>query len=621
MGEPMMDNGKVILVRGNIMDVTEKVEQEHYLRVFRNIFASTTDGMAFIDPDYRYVLVNDAYERFSGRNREYFIGLTVAEYLGEEVFQEVVKPLFDRCFQGEVINYRMWFDYPTLGRRYVDVSYFPYRDDHKRITGIIAYTRDITDHVEAAEALHASEERFQAIVEACPLAVALISDGRFHYANPSARRLLGWHPDADLAAISIEQTIDPRHHEAIRSRIDQALTAGQANPPMELMLVCSDGKRVMTESISIPIQLPEGPAILVMGTDITEQKKREHLVRARLRISEAAATGGMGDLLQRILDEAEMLTDSRIGFFHFLEDDQQTLSLQTWSTSTLDRFCQAEGKGQHYSVDQAGVWVDCIRQRRPVIHNDYAALPHRKGLPAGHAAVVRQLLVPIFRDARIVGVFGVGNKERDYTPEDVELVSTLGDIAWDIVLRKRAEEALHLSEERFRLIFDRSPVGTAIVGPDLRFQMANESLCRYFGYSEGELRGLSVADITHPEDRARRCRPYPPDAGGRNRRTLTGKSGICTKTAKPSGRWSMSPWCATPTGAALFPAHHPGHRPAERGGTGPAGKRNSLPPAPGEPSCRGDSRLRARRHGLLLEQGLRAHLRLHRGGSPRPQPS
>ncbi len=500
VAEPVWADGRVVLVRGNIMDITQQMEQEQYLRIYRNIVASTTDAMAYIDQDYRYVLVNPAYQRFSGRDREGFIGLNVAEYLGEEVFREVVQPMFDRCLQGETINYRSWFDYPTLGRRYIDVSYFPYRDETNRITGIIAHTRDITDHIETAEALRASEERFQTIIEACPLAVALIRDGRYHYVNPFARQMLGWQPDTDLTAISLEQTLDPRYHEAIRSRIAGG-TTGQANPPIELMLVRPDGRRVMTESLFLPIQLPEGPAIMVMGTDITAMKKREHLVRARLRISEAAATGGMNDLLQRILDEAEMLSDSRIGFFHFLEDDQQTLALQAWSTNTLERFCHAEGQGQHYSVDQAGVWVDCIRQRRPVIHNDYAALLHRKGLPAGHASVVRQLLIPIFRGEKIVGVFGVGNKEQDYTPEDVELVTTLGDLAWDIVLRKRAEEALRLSEERFRLTFDRSPAGSAIVGPDFRFQMVNESLCRFLGCSEDELRARTFADITHPEDR------------------------------------------------------------------------------------------------------------------------
>jgi len=75
--------------------------------------------------------------------------------------------------------------------------------------------------------------------------------------------------------------------------------------------------------------------------------------------------------------------------YHFVERDQKTLTLQAWSTRTRTEFCKAEGQGLHYSLDQAGVWVDCVRQRQPVIHNDYASLPHRKGMPPGHAEVVR----------------------------------------------------------------------------------------------------------------------------------------------------------------------------------------------------------------------------------------
>jgi GAF domain-containing protein len=103
--------------------------------------------------------------------------------------------------------------------------------------------------------------------------------------------------------------------------------------------------------------------------------------------------------------------------------------------------CTAAGRGQHYGVAEAGVWVDCVRQRRPVIHNNFDTLPHRKGMPPGHAPVLRELLVPIFRADKIVAIIGVGNKPSDYNEWDVEAVSLLGDLSWDITERKRAEEA------------------------------------------------------------------------------------------------------------------------------------------------------------------------------------
>ncbi|MFZ5772601.1 MAG: GAF domain-containing protein [Thermodesulfobacteriota bacterium] len=167
------------------------------------------------------------------------------------------------------------------------------------------------------------------------------------------------------------------------------------------------------------------------------------LIRSRLTIMEYAATHNLDELLQKILDEVEALTGSAISFYHFVESDQKTLTLQAWSTRTSREFCRAAGKGLHYAVDQAGVWVDCVQQRGPVIHNDYGSLPHRRGLPPGHAPVVRELVAPIIRAGRVVAILGVGNKAGDYVRQDVEIVSYLADVAWEITVRKMAEEEVH----------------------------------------------------------------------------------------------------------------------------------------------------------------------------------
>jgi two-component system CheB/CheR fusion protein len=177
---------------------------------------------------------------------------------------------------------------------------------------------------------------------------------------------------------------------------------------------------------------------------ITERRRAEGLTQARLRMLVAANAPAMSldDTLQMLLDEIELQTGSVIGFYHFVEADQETLSLQNWSTNTLRNMCTAEGKGRHYAVSDAGVWAECVRERRPVMHNDYASLPNRKGLPAGHAPVVREMIVPILRGGRIVAIIGVGNKPTDYSATDADTVSQLGDFSWEIVERKRAEKAL-----------------------------------------------------------------------------------------------------------------------------------------------------------------------------------
>jgi diguanylate cyclase (GGDEF)-like protein len=102
----------------------------------------------------------------------------------------------------------------------------------------------------------------------------------------------------------------------------------------------------------------------------------------------------------------------------------------------------AKAEDLHYPIGEAGVWVDCVHLKGPVIHNDYLSLPHRKGLPADHAELVRELVVPTMRHDRVVAILGVGNKPSDYDEKDVELVSYMADVVWTIVERKQADEQI-----------------------------------------------------------------------------------------------------------------------------------------------------------------------------------
>lgn len=195
---------------------------------------------------------------------------------------------------------------------------------------------------------------------------------------------------------------------------------------------------------------------LIISRNITKRYQAEQVNQLRLKLWEFSVSGSLDSLMQIALDEICAMTGSLIGFYHFVENDQKTLSLQAWSTRTLEEFCQSEGKGAHYDIDEAGVWVDAFHQRAPVIHNDYSSLPHRKGLPDGHAEVIRQLVVPIVRNERVVSLLGVGNKPADYSEWDVEMVSKVADMIWTIVSYKMTEEELqqtqaHLVEQQREL--------------------------------------------------------------------------------------------------------------------------------------------------------------------------
>ena len=236
---------------------------------------------------------------------------------------------------------------------------------------------------------------------------------------------------------------------------------------------------------------------------IQQRAQTEQILQVRLTLIQYASTHTLEELLRFTLDQIAELTGSKIGFFHFLESDQKTLWLRTWSTNTLQNVYIVSDTGGHYDVDQASVWIDCIRARRPIIHNDYASLPQCKGLPEGHAPVIRELAVPIMREGSIVAVLGVGNKPQNYTANDVEVVSTLADFAWEQILHKQAADELLKSEEKFRTLVTWTYDWEFWLDPEGCLVYISPSCKRITGFSPEEF----VADpelmssIIHPKDR------------------------------------------------------------------------------------------------------------------------
>lgn len=203
------------------------------------------------------------------------------------------------------------------------------------------------------------------------------------------------------------------------------------------------------------IMLTLTAAVSITGLALFHRRKAElelkaaradDLVLLRYQLLEYATMSTIEELLQYALDEICKLSNSPIGFYHFIDQDQQTITMQAWSSTTKDGSCKLSGH-KHCPVAKAGIWSECIKTRAPVIHNDYMAIQHKKGLPKGHVKLVRELVVPIIRDERIVAVMGVGNKQAEYSIKDAEEVLYLADVAWEILETRQAQEDLKRANE------------------------------------------------------------------------------------------------------------------------------------------------------------------------------
>jgi len=228
---------------------------------------------------------------------------------------------------------------------------------------------------QAEQFLKESEERFSTIFQASPVSMAItrMEGNQLIDVNKAWSEATGFSRDEAVGRNPLDLGVwaDP----ADRERLIGVLHKEGVVRDFDCRLRYKSGRLVDMSLSAMKIDLSGEPFMLTIALDISDRKRMEKISAARIRMMEFAVSHSLQDVLQRTLDEIEALTHSPIGFYHFVEADQKTLSLQAWSTRTVKEFCTAPGKRLHYGIDNAGVWVDCVHQRRPVIHNDYAAAP------------------------------------------------------------------------------------------------------------------------------------------------------------------------------------------------------------------------------------------------------
>ncbi len=221
----------------------------------------------------------------------------------------------------------------------------------------------------------------------------------------------------------------------------------------ETLSLWSDEYRVMhpvkgiiwVHGESSPERLADGSVIWYGNLhEITDQRLSAE--RKRLQVELAAFSGDELALTTFAISEIERLTESSIGFLHFINADQETIELVTWSARTRAH-CEV-AHATHYPIREAGVWADAFRRRAPVVVDDYRGPFTGERLPPGHAELSRFISVPIFDGARIAVLLGVGNKPVSYTERDIETARIIGDYVWRSVRRRRAEaELLKMAHE------------------------------------------------------------------------------------------------------------------------------------------------------------------------------
>jgi PAS domain S-box-containing protein len=303
---------------------------------------------------------------------------------------------------------------------------------------------------------------------------------RFTFANDGACRNLGYSL-AELLALT-PLALKPRFDDASFAELVRPLREG-ALPVLAFETVHrrKDGTEYPVEVHLQLVDSGRGRVFLAVINDITERARAEALLRlneARLEgLLEISEHGDRSEeqLLDFALHKALALTGSAVGYVYLYHEETRQFVLNSWSRGVMEA-CAILEKRTVYDLDTTGIWGEAVRQRQPLLVNDFgAANPLKQGYPAGHVPLRNFLTVPVFSGLEIVAVVGVANKEGDYDPSDIMQLSLLMESVWRIVERTRAEEAL---AERSALL------STVINSPEDFIIFAVDRAYRYTAFNE-----------------------------------------------------------------------------------------------------------------------------------------
>ncbi|MDQ4136333.1 MAG: PAS domain S-box protein, partial [Pseudomonadota bacterium] len=431
-------------------------------------------------------LYNDGYAPILGAKHPDALGRPFQD-IWFEIWDDIY-PLVERALAGEATFHenlpltmlRKGFEELT----YFTFSYSPVRDEGGAVAGLFCACTETTGQVLAEEARRKSEERQRAIVEATPECVKIVApDGSLVHMNPAGLRMIQAPSLAAVHGTSVFDVIAPHDRDEWRARHER-ICAGESMS-WEFDIVGLAGRRRRMESHAVPIAMPDGTvAQLAVTRDITARTETEAALRAseeRYRSFIAHSSEGIWRLdLDPPLDTS-------------LPVDQQVELAYRNGRFAECNDVMARMYGLTSAEDVVGRTLDLTLPASDPDARAYLAGVIRAGYSvtdvesvernaAGEAVHFANSMVGVVEDGRLKHVWGIQR---------------------DISERRRAEEALRRSEERFRSLVEATTAVVWMTDTEGAIVAENPSWAAFTGQTEAEYRGWGWLDAVHPDDRAR----------------------------------------------------------------------------------------------------------------------
>jgi PAS domain S-box-containing protein len=457
-----------------VSDITQRKETEENLKESEERFRSLVEHMPEVvwttDMKWRTLYISpNVLDVFGFTSREiYEAGEKL--WLGrihpddvEHVKQEFLE-LF-RTGKGMAIEYRIQRkdgEWVWIHER----AYGAYEKDGEILTsGVFS---DITQRKKMEVALKEGEQRFRSVFEQAAVGVAIVDkEGCIVEANRKLERILGYGID-ELVGINVFEITTEEDSISERQLSEELLTGKRDSYSMEKRFICKEGNQIvgrLTVSLSKNSKDEIDFTIGVLE-DVTEYRQvQEALTISEARFRSIFKSAGIGIT---IVDSED----------HILEANEKYVDLVGYSLDNLKQMQISEFTYPDDAEKDAIFFKEIQKGKRDSYQMEKRYI-RKDGL-----TIWVNLTVSAVRNQR------------------GEIVIIVGIIE-DITDRKKTEEALITSEQRYRELIENLPGGVGISDLNEQLLMVNPAFCKLTGYKHDELIGLKVLDIVTPEEHER----------------------------------------------------------------------------------------------------------------------